>query len=166
MANNKSARQAAAVLRQITRRGHWIPEELFKPLHSVVSWWATELVILRKRGGETGVLLARYEGEAFRGQWHIPGGYNRWDETIDQTIKRVARRELPGVRVELVRQLGAIKWRAGEHPYGRPLSLFCLCSEYAIRPTETLRFFPLDRLPRPMVPLHRRFLKSLETSAR
>ena len=142
--------------------GFWPTEEAMRAAHSTISYWATELVITRNKGHE--VLLALYEGgaEEFRGLWHIPGGYNRWDEPdIETTCSRVAKREI-GRDVLLLQVLDAYKWLSEEHPYGRPLSLYCLCEPVGeIEEREALRFFPLDALPAKIVEPHRRFLGGL-----
>lgn len=157
----EEAAQLRRLLEKVRHNQFWWPdEETMRALHATVSMWATELVMTRKGGaGETEVFLTRYEGgiEELVGFWHIPGGYNRWDEAIEQTCSRVARREL-GIGIIFESVMDALKWGPGEHPYGRPLSVFCRCKG---EPAETgnRRWFPVSKLPDKLVEIHRRFIQ-------
>ena len=133
--------------------------------HGTVSCWAPELVITTYRENSLYVLLVRYEGgvEEFRGLWHIPGGYNNFSEPYFQTTcSAIAKREL-GCDVCFVRPLGVHKWKDGEHPYGRPLSIYAECQLRDLnefRESETVKFFPVEGLPLEVVGPHRRFLEA------
>ncbi len=136
----------------------WLPENVFYALHGVVSMWAAELVIVRKRGGQKEILLAPYEGIFRKSYWHIPGGYNLRDETIQQSCSRIARREL-GFDVRIVKILDAYKWAATEHPYGRALSLYVLCEPVGkFKETSRLKFISAQNLPAKTMPVHRKFI--------
>lgn len=152
------------LLRDVARNGFFFAtEELMREFHRVASMWAPELVITRRTENGTEILLAVYgDGvKEFRGLWHIPGGYNRWDEPdIATTCSRVAKREL-GTDVIYGWVLDAYKWKTGEHPYGHPLSLYVECREnMEIEVNEKRRFFPIDNLPVKLVSPHRRFIES------
>jgi len=163
----------------------WPTERSMRVAHGVISHWASEIVITRPKGIRTReILLAIYEGgvEEFRGMWHIPGGCNIWNELdIQTTCSRVALSEI-GVDVKFVRVLDAHKWREGEHPYGRPLSLYCLCEPQTpggkvvinllpvemvgtaqepepVEESEKLRFFSVSDLPERLLEPHRRFIE-------
>lgn len=137
---------------------NWFPVEIFEKLHQAISWWAVELVITRRDGRE--ILLTKYDGKYFKGQWHIPGGFALRDETLTQMANRISRRELErGIR--LMKLVEIYKWKPSEHPLGRALSIFYLCRlAERIVETETMKYFPVNRLPRPMVTNHRRFVKN------
>lgn len=127
--------------------------------HGAMSAWAPELVITHEKK----ILLTRYEGGVmeFRGMWHIPGGYGTIaDESIETACSRVAKREF-GVDVDFIRAFEyPYLWRPGEHPYGRPLSLYCLVSPRGtIEETPSRRFFRADELPDNLLPVHRQFIK-------
>lgn len=152
------------LLEKVAANGfRWPTEDSMRAAHGVVSCWAPEIAVCRNNDGEQEVLLALYDGgvEEFRGMWHIPGGYARWDEpNIQATCNRVARREI-GVDVTFVFIADAYKWRGGEHPYGRPLSLYCVCELRApVKESGKLRFFPRAALPEQLVGPHRRFLEN------
>src|SRR3989338_517354 len=104
----EEAKELARLLRKIPKDNYFIPEAAFEPFHGVASMWAPELVILhsyfRHKEIEESfkILLTVYKGGAdfFKGLWHIPGGYNRWNEPdIQATCNKVAHREL-GVNVK------------------------------------------------------------------
>ena len=153
----QEARDLARILKKIPRQGFWIPQESFRALHGAVSMWAPELVITRREHRE--ILLTIYRGPYFNNVWHIPGGYNVWNESFRQTCDRLAKLEL-GVRITPRFIIEAYKWRRGEHPYGRPLSLFTLCVPRGkITETNEAKFFPVNRLPSRIVPCQRRFIQ-------
>lgn len=137
-------------------------EETMRALHSVVSMWAIEIVIVRNNSKKKEILLAVYDGgiKEFHGVWHIPGGYNKYSHpNIQTTCSVVAKREI-GVDVLYERVVDSYKWRTGEHPYGHPLSLFVECIPVeAIAETEKLRFFSKNELPANVVPPHLRFIQ-------
>ena len=127
----KEVTELIRLLEKVAAAGYrWPTEKCMRAGHEVVSYWAPEIVITRPRNIHAReILLAIYEGgiEEFRGMWHIPGGYNIWDEiSVQETCDRVALREI-GVSAKLLCVIDAYKWREGEHPYGRPLCLSCLC---------------------------------------
>jgi len=136
---------------------NWFPVKIFEKLHQVISLWAVELVITRQNGQE--ILLTKYEGKYFKGQWHIPGGFALRDETLTQMVSRIGRQEL-GMAVKLVKLIEIYKWKPKEHPPGRALSIFYLCrSAEKIIETKTTKYYSVAELPRPMVPNHRRFVR-------
>ena len=147
-----------------TNSGFWPSEAAMRAAHGAASMWAPELVIFRRAWRQREVLLRVYEegAEAFLGMWHLPGGYNRWPELdIQATCSRIAKREI-GVDVVFKGTLFAYKWRPGEHPYGRPLSLYVECQPVSdIEITGKSRFFPLNKLPENMVVPHKWFLETL-----
>lgn len=152
------------LLQKSTEHGFWFSEKVFRALHGVVSFWAPELVITRKNHQE--ILLTPYEGYFRTGYWHIPGGFSQRNETIQQSCSRIAKREL-GLDVRMQKVLGACKWTAREHPYGRPLSLYILCrSREPIREHGRMKFFPVRNLPRKTMPPHRKFIEQYFGSPR
>jgi|SRR3989344_7609123 len=166
MAPTSFSRAETAALRRLLRKvqaNHcfWPDEETMQEAHRTVSMWAPELVVTRSRGDRE-ILLAVYDGSAAfpAGTWHLPGGYNRWPEAdIQETVSRIARCEI-GTDAWYVRLLGEHKWTSAEHPYGHPLSLYCLCTPQAeIRETTRLRFFRTDQLPVNLVSPHRKFIE-------
>lgn len=153
------------LLQKVADQGYWLPDEaMMMALHSICSRWAVELVITRQREhGLPEVLLTVYDGgaEKFKGQWHIPGGYELFlDSDIQAVCSRIAKRELT-MDVQYLEVLDVYKWQAEEHPYGRPLSLYVRClPEKTIQETEGMRFFTSFTLPSNLIGPHRRFIES------
>jgi len=151
--------QFSELVDKLRKQNYWLPERAFELMHKAMSWWAAEVVIFRKGGKE--VLLTVYPGKYFKNQWHIPGGFSIRDESLEQHLTRIAKREI-GQGVKFKKVLGTYKWKANEHPIGRPLSVFCEC-----RPTkkivesDVMKFFPIKKLPSPMVANQKHFLQSL-----
>lgn len=155
-------------LQKVQRNGGWWPtEECMRAAHGAMSVWAPELVITESvdlflNRHKQKILLTLYEGgvRQFSGMWHIPGGYSSiTDESMQAACARIAKREL-GIEARFIRTFGRpYLWRPGEHPYGRPLSLYCLvCPWEKIIETDSRKFFYRDNLPDDIVPAHRRFL--------
>lgn len=147
--------------------GWWPTEECMRVAHATMSAWAPELVITKFNGiGRNipkNILLARYEGGVmeFHGMWHIPGGYGTIaDRSIEAACSRIAQREL-GMDVDFIRAFERpYLWCTSEHPYGQPLSLYCIVSpQRTIQETESLRFFGANELPDKIVEPHRRFIQ-------
>lgn len=139
----------------------WPTEAVMRAAHNVISFWAPELVITRygRKTPSSEILLLRYDGgvKEFQNMWHIPGGYNHWDESLIETCRRVSSREI-GVDVRVDRVLDAYKW-GEDHPYGHPLSLYVRCVPVApVEERENLRFFSTTSLPFDTVEPHRRFI--------
>lgn len=161
----RKSRDFVEFLKEIAANGYYFPtEEIMRGVHQIVSMWAPELVITRRHFRafwRKEIFLVPYEGgaETFRGLWHIPGGYNKWQEPdIQATCSTVAKREL-GIDVEYIKTIDAYKWTTEEHPYGHPLSLYVLCrpKENTIPPKG--KFFSKRNLPRNLVEPHRRFIE-------
>jgi ADP-ribose pyrophosphatase YjhB (NUDIX family) len=150
------------LLRKVAANGgYWPTEDTLQAAHGCQSAWATELVITRRRFRPVQILLTVYEGgaDAFKRLWHIPGGYNRWSETIRETCSRIAEREI-GADVTPRRVITTRKWKEGEHPYGRPLSVYLDCTRNGnVTETATRRFFTKRELPPNMVEPHRQFIE-------
>ncbi|HEY4505057.1 MAG TPA: hypothetical protein VJI73_04785 [Candidatus Paceibacterota bacterium] len=158
-------KEKAVEMVRLLKKESYLPLDLFNTLNGLVSLWATELVIFRTGDAGKEILLKIYDGEAetFHGIWHIPGGYNLFTENdIQETCSRLAKIEL-GADVSAGKILGAYKWKKGEHPYGKPLSLYIECSPTGVlEETQLNRFFPINDLPQDIVSPHLRFIKSLK----
>ncbi|OGZ52686.1 MAG: hypothetical protein A3B25_03445 [Candidatus Ryanbacteria bacterium RIFCSPLOWO2_01_FULL_48_26] len=163
----------------------WPTEASTRAAHGVVSYWAAELVITRPGAQGTEILLAQYDGgiEEFKNCWHIPGGYNNPEDqgepgssvscngwgikSIQPVVSRIAKRELGmDARVRNILDLfwwqrREEKWEAekGQHPYGTPLSIYVQCELTGVFcPTGKIQFFPVMRLPSPIVIPHLQFI--------
>ena len=54
---------------------------------------AVDVVILTVTGGELHVLLVRRGGEPYEGDWALPGGFKKPDETLDDAARRELQEE-------------------------------------------------------------------------
>lgn len=82
------------------------------------------------------------------------------DESFEATCSRVALEEV-GIDVSVLGTLALpYLWRPGEHPYGRPLSIYTIVRSLGIiQETDTRRFFGPNELPDNIVKVHRRFIE-------
>src|SRR5438045_1509115 len=67
-----------------------LPFKEFKKIYSKVPRMCVEIVIKSSKG----VLLTLRDIPPWKGMWHLPGGTVLYDETLEQTAKRVALEEL------------------------------------------------------------------------
>ena len=172
------------LLEKVKADGGWWPSEAcMRAAHGAMSAWAPEIVITKPYGilgriqwiiGWTcgaliglhpisKILLTTYDGgiEEFRGKWHIPGGYGTIaDESVYDACSRIAKKEI-GVDVRYIKAVPHPHlWRPGEHPYGRPLSLYSwVRPKQEIVETPSRRFFGPNELPKNILEVHRTFIK-------
>ncbi len=144
--------------------GYFRTTETLHAFNRFSSRWALEIVITRhliKRQPE--ILLTIYSGgeETFKGRWHIPGGYYLdQDNSYEEVVWRKSEEEI-GLRARAIDGIGLpYFWKRGEHPNGRPLSIFTFCQPIGlIKENEQLKFFPIFKLPDKMVAIHKRWLE-------
>ncbi len=89
----------------------------FKYIYSRVPRLCVELIICKNKS----VLLTRRDIEPLRGKWHIPGGTVLMGETLEQAIKRVAKKEL-GVKINVKKMLGVIQYNIKNY-FSQPIGL-------------------------------------------
>lgn len=75
--------------------------EEFNDIYSKVPRLCVDVVLVT----DEGVLLTKRSIKPDLGWWHIPGGSVYFGETLEQTVKRVAKDEL-GLEVEVTKLLG------------------------------------------------------------
>ncbi len=142
-------REFVRLLKKIQENGYWIPAAAWQESLRTFARYACELVIL-DLSKRPKILLIRYKGgtmPSHEGHFHIPGGFGRVDESIEETCSRVSKDEL-GVDTQFQEVLGVHKWSPEESENGiRPLSLYCLCKPRQQIPiSESRRFFSRDEL--------------------
>jgi hypothetical protein len=72
--------------------------------------------------------------------WYIPGGYVFWPQSMKETCLTHIRKDLRGeyrrtsiefdlnsIDINEPVVIGAKKWMPGEHPFGCPISIICVC---------------------------------------
>ncbi|MBI2612517.1 NUDIX hydrolase [Candidatus Kaiserbacteria bacterium] len=136
------------LLKKIQENDYWVPLLAWQELHRTLTLPAFELVIVDKKQKVPHILLTRYEGEtipAHKGLFHIPGGFGKVSESIQETCSRVARGEL-GVDVEYKGALDIHKWMVEESGIGG-LSVFVACEPRGvIAESEGKRFFTCEEM--------------------
>jgi ADP-ribose pyrophosphatase YjhB (NUDIX family) len=135
------------LLKKIQGNGYWVPTlTAWREVQRTFSRWALELVITdTDDSGMPKIFLSRYDGEGIvehAGLFHIPGGFERLPESIQETCSRIAKTEL-GVDVRYEKVLNIHKWTAEEHPWGSHfLSVYVKCTlQQNIECDESHRFF-------------------------
>lgn len=120
---SKKERLLAELLREVTEKENgYIPEESYLLIHRLVSWGVVEVLITRNEGRE---FLLRYRHDKWFKGWHIPGGYVRPKESIQQACNRMAQEDA-GIRgVSDLKLIAAMKWL--DHPFASPFCLLLAC---------------------------------------
>lgn len=125
-------------LREIAANNNYLPEGTFEAFHAAHGSMAAVEVAVEK---DKKIFLVHRTDERWNG-WHIPGGYiQSQDESVEAACNRVAEREI-GCRVRLKRILEVYKWKPGNHPYGYPTSIVCVCEPLSeIETSDSRKFF-------------------------
>ncbi|MBI4093966.1 NUDIX hydrolase [Candidatus Kaiserbacteria bacterium] len=144
------AREFVRLLKKIQESDFWIPEGAWQETLRTFSRYACELVIVDQARGAPRILLTRYTGgtmPSHQSHFHIPGGFGRVDESLDETCSRVAKDEL-GIDVKFKKVVDVHKWSVDEGEAGiRPLSLYSLCEPLREIPqSESCRFFTREEM--------------------
>jgi 8-oxo-dGTP diphosphatase len=114
-----------------------------------------DVIIFTLRAKKLNVLLIRRGAWPFEGQWAVPGGFVRMDESLEEAARRELREET-GVDQAHLEQLHAFG-DPGRDPRMRIITV----SYTALIPSDTIKlaastdaaeaqWFPLDELPRPL----------------
>lgn len=80
--------------------------EEFENIYSKVPRLTVEVIV---RNGEGEIYLTKRAIEPCKGQWHLPGGTVFFGESLVESVKRVASREL-GITVTAVKSNGYIEY--------------------------------------------------------
>lgn len=101
------------------------PQE-FSEIYSKVPRLTVELIVKTADG----ILLTLRSIEPYAGLWHIPGGTVYYGESIEQTINRIAKRELNIVPIN-PKPIGIIEYPSlVESGYGDPKGLAYQITEF------------------------------------
>jgi len=98
----------------------------FKEIYEKVPRLTVELIVKTAAG----LLLTLRSIEPYAGLWHIPGGTVYYGESVDDTINRIAKREL-NIRPINPKLVGIIEYPSlVESGYGDPKGLAYLITEF------------------------------------
>lgn len=153
---------ARGLQRVLQENRFWPDEETMGLAHSILPVPATEVAVVRKgrRGWELLVQYREFSKEPAWGPdaadgWYLPGGYIPWAANIHTSCTQHLRKDLRNEHARLLLTIdsnmihlsepiviGEKKWMPGEHPFGCPLSLICVCeiAEGEIGETDWLKW--------------------------
>ncbi len=149
----------------------WPDEKTFQLSHQIMPIPATEVAVV-----QNGKLLLQYR--LFdewpipynNPGWYIPGGYVPWGASLEEACAVHLRKDLAGeqkrtgisqypntIKLGPPVVIGEKKWMPGEHPFGCPVSLICVCEliEGTIVETDWLKWS--DQTVPTQVPHHQKF---------
>lgn len=153
-------------------RRFWPDEQTFQLSHQILPVPASEVAVVKD-----GKLLLQFRTFAEwpapynKPGWYIPGGYVPWGASLQESCLIHLKKDLvgeckrtgldgdyvSGIKLSEPVVIGTQKWMPGEHPFGCPVSLVCVCElqEGDIVETDWLKWssvtIPTD------VPLHQKF---------
>jgi ADP-ribose pyrophosphatase YjhB (NUDIX family) len=82
-----------------------LSEEEFKLIYSKVPRLTVEILLQ----SDQGILLTKRTIEPCKGQWHLPGGTVYFGESLLDSVKRIANREL-GINIKEASNIGIIEY--------------------------------------------------------
>ena len=145
----------------IQDRGFIPDQESFELFQKVVPWPATEVCLVNARGELLLQLRHFKEWPGASGEindWHIPGGYMKTTGTIEDWCRKHLAKDGVVAEFEYSGEIaGILKWAPGEHPFGFPLSVNCVCrlvGPIAFRPGTEQDFRFVDKVVPTTVPNH------------
>lgn len=132
----------------------------FMQIYSKVPRVCVDLIIKYKNG----VILTKRNIEPNKGLWHLPGGTILFNETIEQSAKRVAEEEL-GVGIDLKKFLGPIEF-INEGGIRHSISIATLAvitgGEPKITNNEASDWKVFTKPPQDTIKEHKHFLQKLK----
>jgi len=98
-----------------------LSSEDFREIYSKVPRLCVEVLIKNSDG----VLLTKRKITPWNGYWHLPGGGVLFGETLEESIKRVAKEELD-VEIKIIKFVKIIDWANNKIAFGHSISLVYL----------------------------------------
>ena len=127
----------------------------FEKIYKKVPRICIELVIFKGKR----VLLSKRAIYPYKGFWHLPGTGILYKESINEAIKRVAKKEL-GIMVIPEKFLGYLETINDGYRHSVSLAFKCKIMGYqqprALEQASDVKFF--GKLPKKIVPKHKEFL--------
>lgn len=102
-----------------------LSEAEFHSIYSKVPRLTVDLTVIDPKG----LVLTLREKHGWVGQWHLPGGTVHMNESVVDSINRIAMEEL-GIKVQIKKFVGYIEYHSeeAERGYGYSVSLAFYCS--------------------------------------
>ena len=99
-----------------------------------------------------GIVLVKRGKEPFEGRWALPGGFQEWEESLENTAVREAKEET-GLDITLLGQLSVYS-NPGRDPRGPVNGVGYVASAQGVPnggdDAAEAKIFPLDALPKPL----------------
>ena len=161
-----------ATLARVKAENCFWPEQVHHNLvSSIVPFVATEVAVVK-----SGSLLLQYRlfdewpAPYNKPGWYIPGGYCFWPQDLGRTCLTHLLKDLKGeykrtgvecnldaIQIAEPVIIGVKKWMPGDHPFGCPISMICVCELIAGEIVETEWLKWKDKTVPTDVPWHRSF---------
>lgn len=154
---SESVALTVALERVLAENRFWPEQEHHNLINEIVPLAATEVALVKD-----GKLLLQYRlydewPEPYnKPGWYIPGGYCFWPQDLKRTCLTHLLKDLQGeykrtgvecnldaIQIAEPVVIGVKKWMPGEHPFGCPISMICVCELLAgsiIEETEWLKW--------------------------
>ena len=126
-----------------------LTKEEFDSIYSRVPRLNVEIILQ----GPDGIYLTKRDIEPCKGQWHLAGGTVYFGETLFESVKRIAKREL-GIDVKTAEIIGYIEYpshftKGLDHPFGVAFKITDYTGEIkANKEANAAGWF--KKLPKPM----------------
>lgn len=144
-------------------RPGWLSDQEYRDIYNKVPRLCIDLIIFvnSDEQGRPGIVMTRREIEPYKGMWHLPGGGMRYGELVEETVSRLAKKEL-GVQASMGRIINSM-----EHPdehdlgFGWPVSfVFEANIEGDLRSSTEGEVGVFTEIPENTIPSHRAFLET------
>lgn len=142
---------AAQALYQIKNPEKGIGTELFDAIITVVPQACIEALVVNDIENPSKILVT-YRADRYCLGWHFPGGYIRFGEDFDETVRNVIKREL-NVKVKRIKDTN-IKYSCVDHRGHTIVNVFLVELEGE---SDKGKWF--DRVPEDLLWHHKKFLE-------
>lgn len=141
-----------------------MPKEVFLAIGKKMPMVTVDLVITHPSQMGRFLLTLREKKDAFwPNQWHFPGGFVGYQETMENACRRIAFKEAM-VKLEYLEYLGINEHLIEEYPRGHSISIVYLARASSF-PSEG-KFFKVENLPENFIKMHRKIIKLLPDALR
>ena len=146
-----SKKEQKTLVKLMKKMSFPVPLEVFEAWCRVFGTVCAEAVVVRKNKGQNEIFLTYRKDKFFKG-WHIPGCTHLPIEKIEDTLKRVMKKEI-GILFYKASQLGWFERvfgrSRGQSQRGHEFSIvFVVRTSQKVKEDNVAKFFPLKKLPK------------------
>ena len=142
MPSTLSRAEAVELARLITKvvedDNGFIPDEAYIPVHRLVPWSAVEVALVNDAGS---ILLEHRKFDIWPATmskklgkmwneikgWYVPGGYIKPEQSFENACREHLIKDGIMADFEFLGVAGVDRWMIGDHPFGTPISIVCIC---------------------------------------